>query len=337
MMKALSRSSIPVLLVWCVIGGMGRAVAQVADRAAAGAALRATVVDPSRRLDTPQRMTAPDSLADSADLTVAGLEDENVFAPGSPGDQDLGDQLILKETPRQRPFRVYADTYVFWTDNAGNTPVGELSDTFLGGRLGAGWQPRLGQRWFADFDVSQQFFRYDQFGVLDFELLEASANLIHVLPQVGNILLFAGPHYRRMTNNDLQDELMNSFSIRAGVQKVFLIDRRNSITASVMGDWDVATDLDQVFRHEYSGEVGWRLKIMRDLVLNTSYRFIWYDYTRLPREDALSLVSASLSWTPRRWLEIYASGNFSDNASNVDLFDYQTASVGGGLGVKIRF
>jgi len=294
-------------------------------------------LDPSRRLDTTSQITSSPTIGESADIVVGGFNQENAFAPTSPGDSDLGDQLIFKETPKQRPFRVTADTFFFWTDNAANTPFNPLSDVFWGGQVSAGWQPRIAQRLFADIDVGQQLFRYDQFDVLSFELFQASANLIYIIPELGDLLLFVGPQFQKMTVNDFGDTLFNSVSLRAGIQKVFLLNRRNSIHTSIMGDWDLETDLDQIFRHEYTGEVAWRFKIMRDLVFSTSYRFVWFDYTKIPREDALSLFGANLSWTPRPWLEVYATANWNHNDSNIAFFDYDTLTVGGGLGVRIRF
>jgi hypothetical protein len=51
----------------------------------------------------------------------------------------------------------------------------------------------------------------------------------------------------------------------------------------------------------------------------------------------MTVAGLSLTWMPRRWAELYISGNFSSNDSNIDVFDFDTATVGGGLGVKLRF
>ncbi len=295
------------------------------------------VPDPSRRLGTVGTSTFPGSRDGGGAEVVSQLEEENRFAPPSAGDRDIGDQLILKEAPKQRRFRVLADGYVFWTDNAGNTPSGQVSDTFVGSQVQAGWQPRLAGRWFADIELTQTLFRYDTYDVLDFEVFEANTNLAHVLTRFGNVVVFAGPQYRRMTTNSFQDELVESVSMLGGVQKIFLLDRRNSIHVSAMVDRDLSTDLDQVFRHEYMAEVVWRHKIMRDLVLSPSIRHTLFDYTRVSRDDAMTVAGLSLTWMPRRWAELYISGNFSSNDSNIDVFDFDTATVGGGLGVKLRF
>lgn len=294
-------------------------------------------LDPTRRQEATGLAGTGPTLAESAALSQVGLEDENPFAPASPGDSDIGQQLILKEVPKNRWFRAYADAFAYWTNNAANTASGEVSDWFWGGRIGAGYQPRIASRWFLDFDLSQQLYRYDQYEVLDFESLEATASVIYIEPRLSNLLFFAGIHFNRITNDDWSGDLVNSFSIRAGVQKIFLINRRHSIHVSLMGDWDVSTDLDVIDRHEYIGDIAWRLKIMRDLILTTSYRFTWFDYKQIDRADALSLAGVSLSWMPRKWLELYLSSTFSFNQSDIDFYDYESTSLGGGVGVKIRF
>jgi hypothetical protein len=293
--------------------------------------------DPSRRLDPVDTFGFPGQGEDSRDEVFPQLEEENRFAPPSAGDRDIGEQLILKEAPKQRRLRLLWDINAFSTDNAGNTPSGEVSDSFLGSQLRVGWQARLAGRWFADLEISQSVFRYDRFDVLDFEVFEAGANLVHVLPQFGNVVLFVGPQFQRITNNTFQDELVTTVSVSGGLQKIFLLDRRNSIHLSAMVDRDLSNDIDQIFRNEYSAEAAWRFKIMRDLVLTPSVRYTLFDYTRVPRDDALTVAGLSLTWMPKRWLEVTVMGTTTWNDSTLEIFDFETTTFGGGLGVKLRF
>lgn len=293
-------------------------------------------VDPTRVSDAVSRPSGP-TIGESQNLSAIGLDEQNEFAAPTPGDSDIGQQLILKEVPKNRWFRAYADAYGFWTNNAANTPVGEVNDWFWGGRVGFGLQPRIAKKLFADLDVQQQLYRYDKFDALDFESLDASAGLIYIEPRLASTIFFSQVNYNRITNDDFGEELLNSVSIRAGVQKVFLIDRRNSIQLTVMGDWDIYTDLDRLERHEYIGDMTYRFKIMRDLVFAASYRYTWLDYRQVDRGDSLNIVGGSLTWSPQKWIDIYAISNFSFNDSNIDAFDYNTTTLGGGVGVKIKF
>ncbi len=276
-------------------------------------------------------------VAESAGLSQRTFDEENEFAPSSPGDDDLGQQVILKETPKNRPFRFYADTFWFWTDNAANVAVGELDDMFYGGSVGLSWQPRLAGNTFLDVSAAQRLVRYDEFDILDYESLETAATLMHVVPQWANLIFYGGVTFNRITGDGFSEDLYNSTSARAGVQKVFLVNRLNSFHAGVLADWDLDTDVDQLFRDEYSADLVWRLKVTRSLLFTANYRFTWLNYRRFDREDALQLAGATLAWQPKPWLEIYSNANFAFNESSISLFDYETTALGGGIGLRVKF
>lgn len=299
----------------------------------------AQIIDPSRLQEgafaTSDR--AAPTVAESAALSQRTFEEENEFAPVSPGDEDIGQQLILKQTPKNQPFRFFTDTFWFWTDNAANVPTGELDDMFYGASVGVAWQPRLGRKTFVDVSAAQRLVRYDQFDILDFESLDLAATLMHVEPRLANIVFFGGLTFNRITGDNFSSDLYNSTSARVGLQKIFLINRRHSLNFGLMADWDLDTDVDQLFRNEYIADASWRFKLTRTLFYSMNYRFSWMDYQRFDREDALQLAGATLSWQPKSWLEVYANANFAFNNSNNPFFDYETASLGGGLGLRVKF
>jgi len=277
------------------------------------------------------------TLGESQDLNTLRLDEENAFAPQSPGDSDLGTQLILKNAQKEDWFRAYADLSGFWTNNAANTPIFEVEDWFWNGRIGFGYQPRITKRLYADFDFQQQIIRYDQFDLLNYESMDLSASLLYVEPRLSNALFFAQFNYLRITGDDFGEELLNSFSVKAGVQKIFLINRLNSVQISILGDWDVSTDLDQLFRNQYIGELTYRFKIMRNLVFAATYRYTYFDYREVDRQDQLQIIGASLTYSPKKWIDLYATANLSLNDSNIEFFEYEADSVGGGFGLKLRF
>jgi hypothetical protein len=294
-------------------------------------------IDPSRLNESTGSVSRAPRLYSSEELNRLGLEDENAFAPESDGDEDLGEQLILKEIPKDRPFRSWAEGSLFWTDNAANVSAGQVEDLFWGGRVGFGWQPRLTKNWFADFEVSQGLYRYDKSSALDFETLRAMASILDVEPRLGGIVLFAGVGYERVTNDMLSNDLLNSLSIRAGAQKTFLIDRKNSINVSLMGDWDVYNDFGPLFRHELNVDLSYQYKVTRALSFRLAYRLSYLHYQRVDRDDTLHLFGASLVYNPTNWLEVYANGNYAINNSKIPFFDYETGTVGGGLGMRIKY
>ncbi|MFN0130427.1 MAG: hypothetical protein ACKV19_27510 [Verrucomicrobiales bacterium] len=294
--------------------------------------------DPSRLGDATRPLAVPSLLDDPrTQPTGLSLEEENVFAPVSPGDEDMGQQLILKEAPKNRWLSAQADTFLYWTDNPANLSEGGDDDFFWGGRVSVGAQPRLSRNLFGDILVSQQIYRYDRYDFLDYEYLEVSAGLIYVEPRLWDSILFVQGYFNRMTADDFSQDIVNSWSVRAGIQKSFLFDRRNSLHVNLMGDWDVDTDEAALDRFEYIADLGYAFKIMRDLVVGASYRFTWFDYREVDRADALSLVGVNMVWSPRKWIDVYMAASYSFNESDVDVFDYEAATVGGGVGVRLRF
>jgi hypothetical protein len=269
------------------------------------------------------------------DLSRRSIEEETSFAPQSPGDSDIGDQLILKQVPKNEPFRFTADSFLFYTDNAAHTSAGELSDTFYGGRVAATYQPRLSNKLFASVGVSEDLFRYNEYDALNFESFETNATLLYALPKLADSLLFIGYSFNRITQDF--EPLLTSHSARAGIQKTVLFNRRNSLALSIMGDWDIDTDIDAIKRHEYSGSASYKFKLMTDISLGLSYRYTYFDYTEYDRHDDLHSIGFGITYTPWEWCEIYLSATYAFNTSNFDIYDYEAANLGGGLGVRIKF
>lgn len=295
-----------------------------------------TTVDPTRLAEGVRPLAMPRLLAQDSPAGQA-LEDENNFAPQSPGDDDIGQQLILKDSERQRWLTAQLSSAVFWSNNPANLSSGAESDVFSATQLSLGAQPRLNDRLYLDAFISQQWFRYDEFNFLDYEYLQASLGLIYLEPRLWDSVIFAQGQFARTTADNFDDEVLNSFSILAGIQKTVLFDRRNSLYMNLMGDWDVDTNVDALDHSEYIADLSYRFKIMRDLVVSASYRFTWFDYHQVDRSDALNIMGVFLSWSPEKWISAYAGCTFNFNNSNIDVFDYDAANLGGGLGIQLRF
>lgn len=296
----------------------------------------AQTVDPTRLGEGIRPLSVP-RLAEEESDDSQSLEDENDYAPDSPGDDDIGQQLILKESEKERWLSAQLDTFTFWSDNPANLSSDGDDDVFWGSQISLGAQPRLGERLYADAFISQQIYRYDKNDLLDYESLQASLGLIYLEPRLWNSMLFAQFQYGRTTSDDFSQEILNSYSFIAGIQKTVTFDRRNSLYVNLMGDWDLDADVDQLAHSEYIADIIYRFKIMRDLVLSASYRFTWFDYQDVDRSDALNTMGVYLTWMPKKWLNLYVGSSFNLNESDVDSFDYNTTNLGGGLGIHFRF
>lgn len=295
------------------------------------------MVDPTRLPESSGIQNRSLVPTDEDEMRRRDLGEENGFASASEADDDIGQQLILKETPKDRPFRATFDEFALWSNNAANVSSGEKADWMWGQRAGVGWQKRIAGHWFADVSASQGMYRYRKTGALDFEAMEAMASILDVEPRFWNVVLVGSFGFTRITNNQFQDSLLNSLSGRLGAQRLIVLDRKSSIQLALGADWDLTNDVEQVFRDEYSLDVSYKYKIMRDLAVSLAYRMTYFNYREVPRADLLHVLGATVSYTPKNWMELYATASYALNDSDIDYFDYETASSGVCLGLKLKF
>lgn len=298
-----------------------------------------TFIDPSRAAANLNDPAPPNlSIDEARKAASAGLEEENAFAPGTPGDSDIGQQVILKRNDDIQPFRVWLSASALWTDNAANTSRGDVDDWFLYSSVGAGWQQHLGNRFYADASAAQTWVRYDQFDSLDYELGEANAGLLIVMPELAHSILHVHYQYQRITQDIGDSAIYEAHNLRAGIQKTILINRLNSTSLGFQTILGFDTDPDLLQRHEYALNLGHNFKITRELILNFAYRLTWFDYFNLQgREDWYQNFGINLTWSPLKVLDLSASYNFALNRSNYDFFDYDTQLAGPSLLLKFKF
>jgi hypothetical protein len=297
-----------------------------------------TAFDPSRASQAIRPDISAQPLLRDEPAGPRGLADENNFAITTPGDSDIGQQLILKRQERVRPFYVALDSAEYFTDNAFDTHTDARKDWFYVGGLTAGWQPRLTNRIYFDASLAQHWFRYADFSELDYEEGEALAGVIMVMPELWNTLWHLHYYYERITQGMDNKPIYQTHTIRAGVQKNIIIDRLNTINISALAAFSVAASPTELRRHEYSLFAAWNLRLFRQLFLTTSYRLGYYDYLNLEdREDWFHNFGVALAYRPKEWLELAVSWNYSLNRSNIDVFSYDAQLVGPAVSLKAKF
>ena len=298
-----------------------------------------TIIDPARAAAATQTDAATQGLLrDQQSASAGGLDMEAAFAPMSPGDEDIGQQLILKRNEKSYPFAAWLDSSLFWTDNAANVNQGNIEDWFYVGGVNLAWQQRLGGRFYGDVYAGQHWFRYDELSELDYESGEASLGTLVVLPELANAIFHLHYYYQRITQDIGDDPIYETHNLRAGIQKTFLIDRLSSINVNLQSSFALETDPDILRRHEHSLLLGYNFKIKRDLIFTFSYRLAYYDYFNLEdRHDWYHNFGAALTWRPKEYLEFSAGYNFTLNESNYDVFSYESHLAGPTVAAKVKF
>jgi hypothetical protein len=299
-----------------------------------------TQIDPARAAAaTPQDAATQMALRDQEVGASAGLDMENVFAPLSPGDDDIGQQLILKRNEKTTPFAAWLDSSIYWTDNAANVNQGNIEDWFFVGGVNVAWQQRLAGRFYGDVYAGQHWYRYDQLGELDYESGEAAIGTLVVLPELANSIFHVHYYYQRITQGGLDESpIYETHNLRVGLQKTFLINRLNSVSASVMSSFALDTDPNILRRHEHSLFLAYNFKIKRDWIFSLSYRLAFYDYFNLEdRQDWYHNFGAALTWRPCENCDIVLGYYFTLNESNFEVFSYESHLAGPTLAVRYKF
>ena len=297
----------------------------------------AVPLDPSRTSQSlrPDVTAQPLLREAKADQSLAA---ENNFMPETPGDSDLGQQLILKRSDRYKAFGVTLDSAEFFTNNVANVHKGAQSDWFYVGGANLSWQPKITNRLYGDASVGEHWFRYGRYDSLDYEDGEAGAGVILLMPELWNTIWHLHYYYERITQGIDNTPIYESHNVRFGGQRTVIINRHHSINLALQASWALSATPETLQRHEYSFAAGWNYKILHNLFFNTSYRLTYYDYFNLDgRHDWYNNFALALVYRPYEWMELAASWNYTLNRSNKDLFTYDTMLTGPSLALKMKF
>jgi hypothetical protein len=304
----------------------------------ASSAAGQTLNDPARAADATSQAGIGSSLFGKKSTNFPGLEEDAATAPESPGDADLGAQVILADARRRKAFTAWIDSSLFWTDNAFNIGGVKTEDWFYVGGLNLAWQQPLGGRFYADAYAGQHWYRYDDFTRLSYDFGELRFGILAVLPELRNAVLSLHYGYQRITDGIDNEELYEAHLMRLGLQKTFLIDHRNSIAAGVLASFATGTSPGNLQRHEYALQLSHHLKLAPKLNLSTAYRLSYFDYFNFQgRQDWYQNMGVSLNYLPSNHFEISLGYYFAVNSSNNSFFDYQTQLGGLSIAGKIRF
>lgn len=297
-----------------------------------------TLSDPSRATTSASTVSVPQVL-DSNIKPLAELEEETPYAPTTPGDDDIGMQLILKKQEKARPFSVWTDASLFWTDNAANVDTGKLEDWFFSGGVNLSAQFRVHSRFFADAYLGQHWYEYDKLDPLNYQLGDVRLGGLVIMPELANAILHVHYQYQRITDQLEDDPIYQSHSVLIGAQKTFLIDRLNSFNIYALANFSFDTEPSVLERHEYAFQAAYNFKITRSLTFSLAGRITYYDYFNFEssRSDWFQTYGASLSWRPKEYFEMGIHYNYSINTSSIDAFDYETQLTGPSILLRIRF
>jgi hypothetical protein len=264
-------------------------------------------------------------------------------APSSPGDNDLGEQRLLKKKDKApEPFSLSAGVSAYWTDNVALVKKGANSDRFAVGTVTAAYSPRFNERWAADVSLRQQFFRYDTFNALDFNSTNLGAGLSFNALELGGLNVFVRYNFNLLTTAkdtpaaDVFSEFYNTHSVTAGIQKAFPLSKAHYFYVGEMNQVSY-TNPETAQRNEYSIFAGYHLDLTRSLELNAYYKAAFFDYAYNERQDLNQNLSLNATYRFTDWCSVGTDVGFSQNNSNQPIFDYKVLTPSGGVSLRFSF
>jgi hypothetical protein len=271
-------------------------------------------------------------------LVSSSMTSSQTFAPASPADSDIGEQVLLQPEQKYQAFSAWTNWNVFWTSNAqllDDTNGG--SDTFLSGSVGGSWLPYLGNNLFGDFSAEQSLFRYARNGSLDFNSLQLTAGFLYVVRQLDDLTLFTHYTYDLLTSRGLNSEIYSDQVWSVGARKVWTLSRAHLFYASASADFTLGGEPSYALRNEFSLLGGYQASLTRCLKLDLYYRVAAQDYRYTDRADFNQLIGGGLTFEVTRWLSVQAVSTLGINRSTQSDYDYFAANLGGGIGILVNF
>lgn len=306
-------------------------------------------VSTESRIEQSRRFDIDPTFQPTEDDGIIYSEDGSVKAPETPGDSDLGVQAILSRKEESKEFSIFANVAGYYTSNAFLTRKDPIDDRFMAADVGASYSPQFTERFSGDITFKQQFFRYDDNDVLDFDGQNVSAGLMYVIEDFWDTAAFARGTYTRLTRaNDYVDgpsgsEFYKNTSLLLGLQKTYQFSKAHYIFGGVSYElgftqWQ-ENNIVNPQRDEYALFVGYQASITRYLSSLCFYRMALLDYDKQAgRQDLNQIVSLGLTYKIADWVNLQGTGSWTFNNSNRPAVgDYESRSAGASLSLTYRF
>lgn len=259
------------------------------------------------------------------------------FASPSPADNDLGEQLLLTQSQRYRPFSINANWATTWTSNAFYTPDHPVSDVFMNGSVGAVALPHLGNNFFFEATGRIQAYRYFVNPVLDFNSIQAGAGILKVFREFGDVGVYGRYEYSELFSARGAGELLHEHSLIAGVRKMFQFSRANALFLSAEANFSLGGSPAYALTSEYTFFAAHQIQWTRYIQSSLYYQVQALAFNEGGRADLRNNLGFSFNIQPLKWLSVYSTTWLGWNASNQSQYNFFVANLGGGLGAAISF
>lgn len=257
-------------------------------------------------------------------------------AIATPGDADLGKQVILPLRERAHPWSFFASAADYYTDNVTLSKFNRQADGYLFAEAGARYERKLTESLTLEATVRQGFFRYHDLNSQDFNSLNAGTGLYYNWKELWGITVFGRYNFERLSDEGFGREFFRNHTLSVGAQKTFAFDGGNSIYVGYTSIFGFAQQ-SAAQRHEHTLYAGGQAHLTQSLDADIYAKLALFDYRQGNRRDMNGIAVAALTYHFNRHLSVNASYSFVFDRSNQSRFDYDAGTTGGGFTFRYEF
>ena len=305
------------------------------------------VADAQLAVDSAAQLLAQNAQIEQGRLFArpVGTEGTGMTADGTPlpgseggnsGDDSFGAQQILKTEPPKAPeFSFSGDSTLFYTTNVALTKRNEIDDGISVTNAAFSWNHAISPELQFQVGGHVALFRYLNTSSLDFENLGAGLGLAWAPRNPWGISFFGRYDFSELLDKHSR-ELLEDHEFSAGLQKVWVFNRRSAFTAGILGSVGIS-DPFAAQRDQIAGFAGYHLALTQHLDTELTYRLSGFFYNQGGRDDLNQALTFALRYHLTQWMDAGALLSLGFNHSSQEVFDYQVLNTGGVASLTIHF
>jgi hypothetical protein len=241
--------------------------------------------------------------------------------PEEVADPELGDINLVSRAPRPKMFTFATSQTLNYTSNAFLVRDGEQSDFYWNGRVGASFVPYATRDFTPRLTFDQSWFRYDDFGSLDFDSQNLVLDLKYDLNRTDTWFVNGSYALSRLTApHSSTGEFYRSGFLSGSITHLVQLQAVPVSLGMIGGAYwrhgdPSSSDRVAGFLH-VAAIYNVRETVQLSGFIRPEIQHYTHDVSGGSREDLNLTVGTALTWNPRDYLSIGATavyvGNFSD-------------------------
>ena len=261
--------------------------------------------------------------------------------PEQVSDAELGDISLVSRQPRPKMFTFFTTQSANFTSNAFLVRDGEQSDFYWNGRVGAAFVPYATRNFTPTLTFDQSWFRYGDFGSLDFNSQNLLLDLKYDLNQNDTWYVDGSYLLSRLTAPHSSIDEFYRYGLLNGSITHLMPLGTTQINLGITGG--------AYWRHgdpSFSDRVAGYFNLFAAYSLSEKVQLSGFarpevqHYTHDPagsRDDFNVSVGASVSWQPTQYMAIAATASYVGNFSSVSERRYDVVTPSLIFGAQFQF